>query len=303
MTYRNQTPQPNHPIHDRSHLHRANRATPPVYTDHHELEDDDSHATNWELIIGQIYALADSFIQRERIIQEDPTITMGSYLRQRSGLILAVTSPFIVMGLVLFIPLILEASTLFMGPKNYHPHYSNEDTVAAVVEQEKLLSPIFTPEVQRWESLIVAQSTIYNIDPNAVATIMQIESCGDPYAQSSVGAAGLFQVMPFHFEPHENIFDPTTNARRGIAYLSAGIDIMDGSVGRAMAGYNGGHSVALQDSSNWADETRQYYYWASGIYEDAKSGVTSSARLQEWLQAGGESLCSQAALRNIGAFD
>lgn len=289
---------PEQPIYDRPTQRPAQRSQ-----DFVESDDQSSVHSNWEILTGQLFALVDSFIQRERVIQEDPTITFKSYLRQRSGFILACISPFIIMGFILFVPLILEASTTLLGQKNSTPNFSNQVVPPVATEPVAIISDIFMPEVQRWESLIVAQAAAYGVDPNAVATVMQIESCGDPYAQSPSGASGLFQVMPYHFESHENMFDPTTNAKRGVAYLAAGIDIMDGGVARAMAGYNGGHSVALQDSRYWAEETRQYYYWGSGIYEDAKSGLTSSPRLHEWLQAGGAELCTQAGTRNIGAFD
>src|SRR3972149_6264675 len=62
-----------------------------------------------------------------------------------------------------------------------------------------ILSPIFTPEVQHCADKIQGWSASAGIDPNLVATVMQIESCGDPQALSRSGAMGLFQVMPYHF--------------------------------------------------------------------------------------------------------
>jgi len=35
-------------------------------------------------------------------------------------------------------------------------------------------------------------------------------------------------------------------------------------------------------------------YWGSGIYVDAEHGAGASLRLEEWLAAGGASLCRQA---------
>src|SRR3970040_424776 len=67
------------------------------------------------------------------------------------------------------------------------------ETVATV------LSPVFTPEVRHWTNAIVAWAELHQLDPNLVATVMQIESCGAPYVVSGSGAQGLFQVMPFHF--------------------------------------------------------------------------------------------------------
>ena len=38
-----------------------------------------------------------------------------------------------------------------------------------------------------------------------------------------------------------------------------------------------------------------YYYWGTGIYADAIAGADHSERLNEWLTAGGASLCARAA--------
>jgi len=156
------------------------------------------------------------------------------------------------------------------------------------------ISPVFTPEVQHWGNDIVRWSAQYQLDPNLAATVMQIESCGYAGATSTSNAQGLFQVMPFHFDPGENMQDPDTNASRGLAYLAAGLQKGSGNAGLALAGYNGGHSKITQDSSQWSFETQRYYYWGTGIYQDAISGAAESPRLQEWLNAGGASLCAKA---------
>jgi soluble lytic murein transglycosylase-like protein len=155
------------------------------------------------------------------------------------------------------------------------------------------LSPIFTPEVQWWGPQILKWSTEYGLDPNLVATVMQIESCGDPKARSSAGAAGLFQVMPFHFYAVENPFDPETNAKRGMGYLKRSLEAAGGNTTLALAGYNGGIGVISRSQSAWAEETRRYIYWGSGIYADASSGATSSTRMDEW-KARASGVCKNA---------
>lgn len=105
---------------------------------------------------------------------------------------------------------------------------------------EGSIAPFFSPEVRQWAPAITKWAEAYGLDPNAVATIMQIESCGDPRAVSSAGARGLFQVMPFHFTAGEDPFDPETNARRGLAYFVERLQQTGADVGRAFAGYNGG---------------------------------------------------------------
>jgi soluble lytic murein transglycosylase-like protein len=159
---------------------------------------------------------------------------------------------------------------------------------------ESPLSAAFTPEVQYWAPLIKAWAAVYQIDPNLIATVIQIESCGDSEVSSPAGAQGLFQVMPYHFDPGEDMLDVQTNAKRGLDYLVGSLDRSDGHAGLAMAGYNGGHGVISQGWAGWTAETRRYYYWGSRIYAEAVSGMTSSPTLQEWLTVGGQALCAQA---------
>jgi hypothetical protein len=157
------------------------------------------------------------------------------------------------------------------------------------------LSPVFTPEVQHWAPKIAAWAAQFQLDPALVATVMQIESCGNPKVLSPSGARGLFQVMPFHFAADDDMLDPDTNAARGLAYLSLGLQRAGGNVGLALAGYNGGHSLIGLASSLWPAQSKRYWYWGTGIYAEAASGQASSPRLQEWLAAGGASLCTRAA--------
>ena len=159
------------------------------------------------------------------------------------------------------------------------------------------LSPIFTKEVQHWGKDIVRWANAASVDPNLAATIMQIESCGDPRATSRSGAMGLFQVMPFHFHFGENPYDPETNALRGLGYLARALEKGSGNPRLAMAGYNGGVGVILRAEWLWPSETQRYVLYGGPIYEDARNGANSSAMLTEWYQKYGVSLCRQAAQR------
>jgi soluble lytic murein transglycosylase-like protein len=159
------------------------------------------------------------------------------------------------------------------------------------------ISPLFSAEVMSWQPEILRWASDHELDPDIVATIMQIESCGDPRAVSSMGAQGLFQVMPFHFGQGENMLDPDTNASRGLAYFRQQMSETNGNIYRSFAGYNGGSAASASGWDNWVDETRRYYIWSKGIYDDAKSGLDASPTLQRWLEAGGASLCLQAADR------
>jgi hypothetical protein len=161
-------------------------------------------------------------------------------------------------------------------------------------QEDFSLSPIFTPSVQYWKDDLIRWSAEHNLDPNLAATVMQIESCGNPNAGSGAGAMGLFQVMPFHFEADEEPYDPDTNALRGLNYLAAGLEVSGGHAGLALAGYNGGHGVIYKSYDQWHSETQRYYRWGSGIYREASAGWESSPTLLSWLSAGGQSLCTSA---------
>jgi soluble lytic murein transglycosylase-like protein len=174
-------------------------------------------------------------------------------------------------------------------------------TTAGTTAQQSQIAPLFTEGVQNWEPKIIAWSEDWNLDPNLVATVMQIESCGDPKARSSAGAMGLFQVMPFHFSENEDPYKPNVNARRGLAYLQRALDAGGNDPQMALAGYNGGITGAKRPESAWPSETVRYVYWGSGIYADALKGKDHSDRLEEWLAAGGKSLCKQAA-ENLGSL-
>jgi soluble lytic murein transglycosylase-like protein len=172
---------------------------------------------------------------------------------------------------------------------------SQASAAAAPPGPSGVISPVFTGEIQRWAAAIVSWSSTAALDPNLVATVMQIESCGNPRALSRAGAIGLFQVMPYHFGALDDAFAPASNAARGLAYLARALEAAGGNARLAFAGYNGGIGVIGRSEWTWPDETVRYAYWGSGMYSDASSGAVDSPRLQEWLAAGGASLCRSAS--------
>jgi len=159
------------------------------------------------------------------------------------------------------------------------------------------ISPIFRAEVQVWADSLQRWANSAKLDANLAATVMQIESCGDPLAKSSAGAIGLFQVMPYHFQMGEDPYNPETNALRGLAYLAKSMQAARGDARLALAGYNGGIGIIARVDSLWAAETQRYAHYAAPIYADAKSGAAFSPALNEWHQRYGVNLCKQARQR------
>ncbi|HRQ38789.1 MAG TPA: transglycosylase SLT domain-containing protein [Chloroflexota bacterium] len=231
----------------------------------------------------------DYWIEDERLWHGEYTGHGMHPIQQRMMIILA----FVVVGTLLFVGL--------AAPRIQGKGVAGEGATTGAVNTAAVASfsgggiaPLFTREVQHWTPQIMAWAAEHGLDPNMVATVMQIESCGDPAALSIAGAQGLFQVMPFHFQPGENAFDPDMNAFRGMSFLATLVKQF-GESGLAFAGYNGGPGNAVKAYDNWPAETKRYYYWATGIYEDAMAGRAESARLNEWLAAGGAGGCARAA--------
>ena len=246
--------------------------------------------------------LNEQFEYEPEIIIEEQDLPQDP-MQQRMMMILT----FVLVGVFLFavlvmprlaqadVPLLSSSSPVVAEAANAVT--AANEVASKPVNYEGKIAAVFSDEVKYWEADIVRWANEHSLDPDMVATIMQIESCGDPQALSVAGAQGLFQVMPFHFTAGENMLDPDTNARRGMNYFAERLVQTAGDVGKAFAGYNGGHVAAGTTWDNWASETQRYYVWTTGLFEDAKAGLTESPTLQQWYAAGGASLCQQAASR------
>ena len=158
------------------------------------------------------------------------------------------------------------------------------------------IAPLFTPQVHYWTEEILRWGSEYEINPNLIATIIQIESCGNPNVTSPAGAQGLLQVMPYHFEAGEDMLEPDSNASRGLGVLKGCLERTNYRADAAMACYNGGPGVLDMAQSDWPAETRSYVTWGRGIYADALAGRSESPTLNAWLEAGGEHLCTIASM-------
>lgn len=240
----------------------------------------------------------------EIIVRDDPqqpesSEIPGDPVQQRMMFILMVVLVLIILFALFVIPAWVKGATgesaVFSPAVNAIGLTNPEPTAVPTISGN--ISPIFSTQVKHWEPQIVAWAARYQLDPNIVATIMQIESCGDPNAVSRSGAQGLFQVMPFHFANGENMQDPDTNATRGLNFYVEQLRHTSGDIYLSFAGYNGGYAASNSSWEHWANETQRYYTWAQGIYDDATAGLATSSTLEQWLAAGGASLCQQASNR------
>jgi soluble lytic murein transglycosylase-like protein len=91
----------------------------------------------------------------------------------------------------------------------------------------------------------------FDVDPWLMASLIRVESAGNPNAISKVGALGLMQIMPatgkqiadelgIDWTGPEMLFDPVLNIRMGTYYLSCLLAKFHGNLHAALAAYNWG---------------------------------------------------------------
>jgi soluble lytic murein transglycosylase-like protein len=101
----------------------------------------------------------------------------------------------------------------------------------------------------------------YQLDPNLVLALIEVESNFNPQARSPKNAQGLMQLIPATAERFgvRNVWDPEQNLRGGMAYLRWLLAHFKGDVRLALAGYNAGEgAVAEHGGVPPFDETQDY---------------------------------------------
>ena len=96
---------------------------------------------------------------------------------------------------------------------------------------------------------ISANSKLYNVEPELIASIINVESSYNPQAQSNKGAVGLMQVLPTTAEwvcnrigreyKQDNLYDPSVNIQIGTYYIAYLIGYF-GDENLAICAYNAG---------------------------------------------------------------
>ncbi len=131
------------------------------------------------------------------------------------------------------------------------PSVFDPDQRRAVAERIERRGRRMTPgERLRVVDTIMLASREYDVSPQLVLAVIEIESAYNPHAVSPVGAMGLMQLMPRtgaevaertaeRWHGTSTLFEPEANIRLGVAYLRELIDRYD-SIRVALAAYNWG---------------------------------------------------------------
>lgn len=98
------------------------------------------------------------------------------------------------------------------------------------------------------DSFILASGTRHGVDPVLLYAIMHQESTFKARAVSPKGARGLMQLMPGTAARYgvTNIFDPRQNIDGGARYMKFLLNLFDGDVNLALAGYNAGEGAVMK---------------------------------------------------------
>jgi Transglycosylase SLT domain len=99
-----------------------------------------------------------------------------------------------------------------------------------------------------YDNHILDAGAAHGVSSELIKAVIQVESEFDRLAVSSKGAQGLMQLMPFtarHFGVADP-FDPRQNIFGGVQYLRFLLDMFNGNVALALAGYNAGENAVTR---------------------------------------------------------
>lgn len=109
-------------------------------------------------------------------------------------------------------------------------------------------------------AIIQAAAAQFGVDPNLALALAQEESAFNPDAVSSVGAVGLYQLMPATCQ-YFGVTDPTDpqqNATAGVNYLAMVLNQFGGDVAAALAALDWGPANVAAAISTYGSSWLQY---------------------------------------------
>ncbi|MBL8386252.1 MAG: lytic transglycosylase domain-containing protein [Burkholderiales bacterium] len=128
-----------------------------------------------------------------------------------------------------------------------------------------------SPNVARFEGLVAEFARKNRLEPALVKAVIAVESAYEPAAVSPKGAVGLMQLIPGTAARYgvRRSTDPRENIEGGTRYLRDLIDMFNGDLRLALAGYNAGEG-AVQRYGNAIPpfpETQAYVKLVMQFYE------------------------------------
>jgi cell division septation protein DedD len=133
----------------------------------------------------------------------------------------------------------------------------------------------------------------YGIDPYLVKAVIKVESNFNGKAVSPKGAIGVMQLMPETARDQGvgNPFDPSENIKGGVRYLKKLIEMFNGDLRLALAGYNAGENAVIKygyaippynETVNYVDKVLVHYnYLKNKLFEATDAEVVKTKKEPE----------------------
>jgi len=137
------------------------------------------------------------------------------------------------------------------------------------VQPTKSAQPITSVKKQEIAPIIESACHKYNVDPDLVNAVIQVESAYNKHAVSHAGAIGLMQLMPATASRFgvKRIHDPEENVHGGVKYLKFLLDLFNNDLTLAVAAYNAGEgAVQKYRGVPKYSETQNYVKRVLSIY-------------------------------------
>lgn len=142
------------------------------------------------------------------------------------------------------------------------------------------------------DNFIVESGKRNSVDPLLLYSIMHQESSFKPRAMSHKGARGLMQLMPPTAARFgvTNIWDPKQNIEGGARYMRFLLNLFDGDVRLALAGYNAGEGAVMKYGRKVPpySETQEYVRRIGrryGLIRDPQAATSANELTAEQLAA------------------
>jgi soluble lytic murein transglycosylase-like protein len=150
------------------------------------------------------------------------------------------------------------------------------EAASRVIEERKHA----LPAIEEYIGRVAFQ---YQLDPQLVIAMIEVESAWDPKARSSKGALGLMQLMPetaARFRVHDPL-DPRKNVEGGVRYLRLLLDRFDQNLTSALAAYNAGETVVAkrggippyEETQNYVRRVRERFAELQGRFLPSLPGL------------------------------
>ena len=125
---------------------------------------------------------------------------------------------------------------------------------------------------------------LYDLNPNLLMAVAQVESNFRPHVTSPVGARGIMQIMPAtaRYLGVTNPFDAKQSIMGGAKYLKENIERFNGDVKLALAAYNAGWpAVKKHGGIPPFRETQNYVKKVMDIFgnENTSAGVSTELNI------------------------